>query len=156
MPIKTIGNHLKKMSLISISKINKYILIGPVKYNILIIKEKRKILKSRNCQIYHTIKEVAYALVTNLDYSPKKLWIFYKNRQTIENCFKEHNQSFKAGKLPSHKFYGNAFYLEQVCLCYNISFFFQKHIDKQPLQEMQLQYHKDKVYKVSWSDFFRK
>ncbi len=97
----------------------------PVKYNILIIKEKRKRLKSRNRQIYHTITEITYALVTNLEYSPKKLWIFYKGRQTIENCFREHNQSFKAGKLPCHKFYGNAFYFAQVCLCYNISFFFK-------------------------------
>jgi IS4 transposase len=95
----------------------------PVKYNILIIREMQKRLKSRNRQVYHTIKEITYALITNLDYSPKRLWRFYKGRQTIENCFKEHNQSFKAGKLPTHKFYGNAFYYELVCLCYNISFF---------------------------------
>jgi hypothetical protein len=128
----------------------------PVKYNILIIREKRKRLKSKNRQIYHTVTEIKYALVTNLEYSPEKLWIFYKGRQTIENCFREHNQSFKAGKLPCHKFYGNAFYFAQVCLCYNISFFFQKHIDKQTLQTLQLQLYQDKIYKISWPDFFRK
>ncbi len=127
-----------------------------VKYNILIIREKQKRLKSRNRQLYHTIKEITYVLVTNLDHTPKRLWKFYKGRQTIENCFKEHNQSFKAGKLPTHKFYGNAFYFELVCLCYNISFFFKRHIDKQTLQAMQFQLYKDKIYKISWSDFFRK
>jgi len=128
----------------------------PIRYNILIIKEKQKRLKSRNRQIHHTVKEIRYALITNLDYSPKRLWNFYKGRQTIENCFKEHNQSFTASKLPSHKFYGNAFYFELVCLCYNISFFFKRHIDNKTLQKMQFQLYKDKVYKISWSNLLRR
>ena len=128
----------------------------PIKYNILIIKEKQKRLKSRNRQTYHTIKEVRYALISNLDYAPMRLWLFYKGRQTIENCFKEHNQSFTASKLPSHKFYGNAFYFDLVCLCYNISFFFKRYVDNKTLQKMQFQLHKDKIYKISWSDIIRK
>ncbi len=67
------------------------------------------------------------------------MWNFYKERQTIENCFRENNQSFQAGKLPTHKFYGNAFYYELVCLCHNIAFFFKEHVDRQTLQKMQFQ-----------------
>ncbi|MBU1261921.1 transposase [bacterium] len=39
-----------------------------VSYNILVINEKQKRLKSRNRQTYHTVKEIRYALITNLDY----------------------------------------------------------------------------------------
>lgn len=96
------------------------------KYKVLIIKDKQKQIKSRKGRICHTTRNYEYILVTTLvKWSAKRIIKYYKKRQGIENVFREENQSFKADKLPSHKFWGNAFYFQMVSLVFNISFFFE-------------------------------
>lgn len=96
------------------------------KYKVLIIKDKQKQIKSRKKKIYHATRSYEYILITTLGkWSVKRIIKHYKKRQGIENVFKEQNQSFKADKLPTHKFWGNAFYFQMVSLVFNISFFFK-------------------------------
>jgi len=95
----------------------------PKPYTVLVIKEKQKKIVSRKKRIYHTKKKIKYVFVANIkNWSTKRIIKYYKKRQTIENVFKNHNQTFKANKLPTHKFWGNAFYFMMVSLVSNISF----------------------------------
>ena len=104
-------------------------------YTIILIKDQQKIIKSKKKRTYHTKRKFEYALLTDLnDWSTKRIINYYKKRQVIENIFKEHNQSFNANKLPTHRFWGNAFYFQMVSLTANISFFFKTHSNIREVQ----------------------
>ncbi len=99
------------------------------RYKVLVIKDKQKQIRSKRKRIYHTTREYTYILITTLTrWSAKRIINYYKKRQGIENIFKEHNQSFNANKLPTHKFWGNALYFQMVSLVFNISFFFKTEL----------------------------
>ena len=117
------------------------------KYKVLIIRDKQKRIRSKKKRIYHTKRKVEYLLITTLEsWTTKRIINFYKKRQMIENIFKEQNQSFKANKLPSHKFWGNAFYFQMVSLVANISFFFEAEPAKQKIQERYLRNYPRQIY----------
>ena len=44
----------------------------------------------------------------------------------MENFFKESNQSFSSGKLPSSKFRGNQFFLGLLCVMYDLMQWFKR------------------------------
>ncbi len=58
-----------------------------------------------------TYKEIVFGILTNISGNPVRLCEFYKQRQTIENYFRDSNWSFETGKLPSQKFRANQAYL---------------------------------------------
>lgn len=99
------------------------------KYTVLLVRQKQKRIKSKKKRVYHTSKTVEYVLVTTLSsWKTKRILKFYRQRQKIENIFKDFNQSFKANKLPSHKFWGNAMYFQVVSLTSNCTLFLRKYL----------------------------
>lgn len=104
-------------------------------YTVLVIKGAQTRIKSKNKRVYQTKKSIEYVLVTTLkSWKTERIITFYKQRQQIENIFRDYNQSFKASKLPSHSFWGNAFYFEMVSLVHNITFFLSKHCSQKPIK----------------------
>jgi hypothetical protein len=86
----------------------------PQKYRLILVKGlKRKVRRLPKKQrksgkgyrsdriTYH---EVIFGILTNISGHPIHIYEFYKQRQTIENYFRDSNWSFKANKLPSQKF----------------------------------------------------
>lgn len=99
------------------------------KYTVLVIRDKQRRIRSKNKRVYHTKKIFEYALVTTLSYwQTRRIIKFYRKRQQIENIFKNYNQSFKAEKLPSHTFWGNALYFQMVALVSNVTLFLSRHL----------------------------
>lgn len=97
-------------------------------YVVLIIRDKQKRVRSKKKRVYHLTKTIEYVLVTTLSsWRTARIIKFYRKRQQIENLFKEFNQSFKADKLPSHRFWGNAFYFNLIGLVSNCTLFLKKH-----------------------------
>ena len=95
-------------------------------YTVLIVREKQQRIVSRKKRVREKTVLVEYPLVTTLSHwQTKRIILFYKKRQTIENIFKEFNQSFHAEKLPSHSFWGNALYFQMVSLVSNVAVFFK-------------------------------
>src|SRR5512132_75633 len=84
--------------------------------------KKRK--KGRECwksRVFH------YAIVTDHHHGPTaKVYETYKARWEVDNFFKESNQSFSSGKLPSGKFRGNQFFLGLLVVVYNLMQFFKR------------------------------
>lgn len=58
-----------------------------------------------------TYREIVFGILTNISGNPVHLYEFYKQRQTIENYFRDSNWSFETGKLPSQRFRANQAYL---------------------------------------------
>jgi len=73
-------------------------------------------------------KTLRYALIAHLPWQmrPEALYEFYHQRQTIENFFKEAQNPFSAGKMPSQRFRANEAYLGLVILAYNCFTIFKK------------------------------
>jgi hypothetical protein len=57
------------------------------------------------------IKTYYYAIATNLDLSPRKLYAFYHDRQRIENGFRELKHHYSLKRLPVANFKGNEFWI---------------------------------------------
>jgi len=103
-------------------------------YTVLIIREKQKRIISKKKHISHKTVTIEYPLVTSLSHwQSKRILKFYKKRQTIEDLFKDFNQSFEAKTIPSHTFWGNALYFQLVGLASNIAFFFAGRFTQQTL-----------------------
>jgi hypothetical protein len=118
-------------------------------YKVLVIKDKQKQTKSKKKKITHTKRLYEYILVTSLKHwSAKRIIKFYKKRQLIENVFKEHNQSFKADKLPTHSFWGNALYFQMVSLVFNISFFFEKGVVGETIPQQYIRDYTRQIYRL--------
>jgi hypothetical protein len=85
------------------------------------IKRRRKGRVSWKTRVFH------YAIVTDQHHWPTaKVYETYKARWAVENFFKESNQSFSSGKLPSGKFRGNQFFLGLLVVVYNLMQFFKQ------------------------------
>jgi hypothetical protein len=54
---------------------------------------------------------VIFGILTNISGNPIHVYKFYKQRQTIENYFRDSNWSFEVNKLPSQQFRANQAYL---------------------------------------------
>ena len=79
-------------------------------------------------------KHIRYAIIENLafDLSVSAVYEFYHGRQTIENFFKESNNPFNSGKMPSQRFRANEAYLQFVVIAYNCYHWFKKNFFHQP------------------------
>lgn len=73
-------------------------------------------------------KTLRYAVIAHLPWQMRAeaLYEFYHQRQTIENFFKEAQNPFSAGKMPSQRFRANEAYLCLVTLAYNCFTIFKK------------------------------
>ena len=67
-------------------------------------------------------------IVAHLCEPHRAAWIYrtYKERQTVEQFFKEGNQSFNTGKMPSQRLRANQAYLYFVGIGYNCFLWFKK------------------------------
>ena len=85
------------------------------------IKKRKKGRVSWKTRIFH------YAIVTDQHHwTTAKTYETYKKRWAVENFFKESNQSFSSGKLPSSRFQGNQFFLALLGVVYNLMQFFKR------------------------------
>jgi hypothetical protein len=85
------------------------------------IKKRKKGRAFRKTRIFH------YAIVTDQHHwTTAKTYETYKARWAVENFFKESNQSFSSGKLPSSRFRGNQFFLSLLVVVYNLMQFFKR------------------------------
>ena len=73
-------------------------------------------------------KTIRYAIIENFLFSmrPAEVYEFYHGRQTIEQFFKESNDPFNAGKMPSQLFRANEAYLQLVVIAENCCLWFKK------------------------------
>ena len=70
---------------------------------------------------------VHYAIVTDQHHwTTAKVYETYKARWSVENFFKESNQAFSSGKLPSSRFQGNRFFLWLLVMVYNLMQYFKR------------------------------
>ena len=88
---------------------------------------RRRIKKRRKGRLYWKTRTFHYAIVTDQHHwSTAKIYEAYKARWAVENFFKESNQSFGSGKLPSGRFQGNQFFLALLSVVYNLMQFFKR------------------------------
>jgi hypothetical protein len=86
----------------------------------------KKVSKGR---VFYRTKYIYYGIVAHLYESHRAAWIFqtYQKRQTVEQFFKEGNQSFNTGKMPSQRFRANQAYLYFMGIGYNCFLWFKKN-----------------------------
>ena len=60
-----------------------------------------------------------WAIVTNLDWKPAKVWALYNGRTTVESILKESALGFQMDSLPSQRFAGNALFCQLLIASYN-------------------------------------
>jgi hypothetical protein len=70
-------------------------------------------------------QEIIFGILTNISVQPVHLYKFYKQRQTIENYFRDSNWSFEIGKLPSQQFRANQAYLWLISIVQNVLLWFK-------------------------------
>ena len=107
----------------------------PNKYRLILVKslkrKERRIPKKqrqsgKGYRSYHiTYQEIILGILTNLSANPISVYKFYKQRQTIENYFRDSNWSFEVGKLPSQKFRANQAYLWLMSIIQNALLWFK-------------------------------
>jgi hypothetical protein len=94
---------------------------------VVLVECRRRIKKMRKGRLRWKIKIFYYAIVTDQHHwSTAKIYETYKKRWAVENFFKESNQSFSSGKLPSSGFRGNQFFLALLSVVYNLMQFFKR------------------------------
>ena len=71
------------------------------------------------------IKKLSLVFTTNIEGEPIHIYEFYKQRQTIENYFRDCNWSFEIGKLPSQQFNANQAYLWLMSIIQNVLLWFK-------------------------------
>lgn len=69
--------------------------------------------------------EIVFGILTNISGNPVYVYEFYKQRQTIENYFRDCNWSFEIGKLPSQQFRANQAYLWLTSIIQNALLWFK-------------------------------
>src|SRR4051794_15216256 len=80
----------------------------PTPVTVVLVECRRRIKKMKKGRLRWRTRIFHYAIVTDQHYwSTAKLYETYKKRWAVENFFKESNQSFSSGKLPSGRFRGN-------------------------------------------------
>ena len=115
-------------------------------YTVVIVEEKQRRIVSKNKRVREKLVAIEYPLVTTLtSWGSKRIIKYYKKRQVIEDIFKDFNQSFHAEKLPSHTFWGNAFYYQMVSIVSNVSVFFKGSTLYRKLEES---HHRDLARQV--------
>ena len=97
----------------------------PCPLRVILIEKEQEPIKIRGRK-----RRIRYGIVSNIGFftDAASFYEFYKERQTIENFFKESKNPFNAGKLPSQKFKGNQAYLYLVIIAYNCFSIFKKSI----------------------------
>ncbi len=94
---------------------------------VILVECRRRIKKRKKGRVYWKTRTFHYAIVTDQHHWPTaKIYETYKKRWAVENFFKESNQSFSSGKLPSSKFRGNQFFLALLSVVYNLMQFFKR------------------------------
>src|SRR5512144_1836923 len=92
-----------------------------------LVEGRRRIKKRKKGRVFWKTRIFHYAIVTDQHHWPTaKIYETYKKRWAGENCFKESNQSFSSGKLPSSKSRGNQFFLGLLVVVYNLMPFFKR------------------------------
>jgi hypothetical protein len=66
-----------------------------------------------------TYRKIIFGILTNIPGTPLQIYQLYKERQTIENYFRDSYWSFETGKLPSKHFRANQTYLLLVSIVQN-------------------------------------
>lgn len=88
---------------------------------VVLVECRRRIKKVRKGRVRWKTRVFHYAIVTDQHHWPTaKIFETYKARWAVENFFKESNQSFSSGKLPSSRFQGNRFFLALLSVVYNL------------------------------------
>lgn len=88
---------------------------------------KRQRSTGRGYRAYRiTYRDILFGILTNIPGKPLQIYQFYKERQTIENYFRDSYWSFETGKLPSQFFRANQAYLWLVSLVQNALVWFQR------------------------------
>lgn len=85
--------------------------------------------KVRNGRIFYRTQYVYYGIIAHLCEPHRARWMYqtYKRRHTVEQFFKEGNQSFNTGKMPSQQFRANQAYLYFMGIGYNSFRWFKKN-----------------------------
>jgi hypothetical protein len=94
---------------------------------VVLVECRRRIQKRKKGRVYWKTRIFHYAIVTDQHHWPTaKISETYKKRWAVENFFKESNQSFSSGKLPSSQFRGNQFFLGLLGVVYNLMQWFKR------------------------------
>jgi DDE family transposase len=94
---------------------------------VVLVECRRRIKKRKKGRVSWKTRIFHYAIVTDQHHWPTaKIYETYKARWAVENFFKESNQSFSSGKLPSGRFQGNRFFLGLLCVVYNLMQWFKR------------------------------
>jgi hypothetical protein len=98
-----------------------------VPVTVVLVECRRRVKKMKKGRLRWRTKVFHYAIVTDRHHwHTAKIYETYKARWAVENFFKESNQSFSSGKLPSSQFRGNQFFLGLLCVVYNLMQFFKR------------------------------
>lgn len=105
------------------------------KYRLILVKgqrrQEKRIPKAKRKQgkghrPYHvTYREIIFGILTNISGTPLQVYQLYKERQTIENYFRDSYWSFETYKLPSQHFRANQSYLLFVSIVQNALHWFK-------------------------------
>jgi len=90
-------------------------------------------------------KEIIFGIITNIEGHPICVYEFYKQRQTIENYFRDSNWSFEASKLPSQKFRANQAYLWLTSIVQNALQWFKRQCLPEDWQSCSYQKIRDEL-----------
>jgi Transposase DDE domain group 1 len=94
---------------------------------VVLVECRRRIKKRKKGRTYWKTRIFHYAIVTDQHHwATARIYETYKARWAVENFFKESNQSFSSGKLPSSQFRGNQFFLALLSVAYNLMQFFKR------------------------------
>jgi hypothetical protein len=88
---------------------------------VVLVECRRRIKKRKKGRVSWKTRIFHYAIVTDQHHwTTAKVYETYKARWAVENFFKESNQSFSSGKLPSSRFQGDRFFLSLLVVVYNL------------------------------------
>src|SRR5512143_1492142 len=94
---------------------------------VVLVECRRRVKKREQGRVCWKTRVFHCAIVTDQHHWPTaKVYETYKARWAVENFFKESNQSFSSGKVPSGKFHGNQFFLGLLVVVYNLMQFFKR------------------------------
>jgi len=106
------------------------------KYRLILVKGQKKLTRripqkqrkqGKGYRSYRiTYQEMIFGILTNLSGNKVLVYEFYKQRQTVENYFRDSNWSFETSKLPSHKFRANQAYLWLISIVQNALQWFKR------------------------------
>src|SRR5512142_1418557 len=94
---------------------------------VVLVECRRRVKERKQGRVCWKTRVFHYAIVTDQHHWPTaKVYETYKARWAVENFFKESNQSFSSGKLPSGKFRGHQCFLGLLVVVYNLMQFFKR------------------------------